>query len=155
MYGSVCLTGWSDCCIRAYFPESGRLMYMVNKAYGSSVTAVAAYNSCQYIISGSDLGHVAVWKVPARRKTNDINQAYKHFLLKEHKATVTGIKIKKDDSNCVTSSIDGSCIIWDLKSVFPVLLYKYCWRVFVFCKPDSVHILSHLINQSVSFFAGS
>jgi WD40 repeat protein len=88
---------------------------MVNKAYGSSVTSIAAYNSCQYIISGSDLGHVVVWKVPIYRKTKDINQAHKHFLFKEHKAAVTCIKIKMDDSSCVTSSLDGSCIIWDLK----------------------------------------
>lgn len=117
------MTGWSDCCVRAYSPESGHLLYMVNHAYGSSVTAVAAYHNCQFIMSATDLGHVVVWKVPVLRKVSgDINQAEKHFVLKEHKATVTSIKIKRDDSNCVTSSIDGSCIIWDLQLVL-ILFY--------------------------------
>uniref|UniRef100_A0A8C7HXA9 Cilia- and flagella-associated protein 52 n=1 Tax=Oncorhynchus kisutch TaxID=8019 RepID=A0A8C7HXA9_ONCKI len=34
--------------------------------------------------------------------------------MKEHKATVTSIKIKSNDKECVTASSDGACIIWDL-----------------------------------------
>lgn len=89
-------------------------MYVVNSAYGAMVTAIATFSNCQKIVSGSDLGHVVVWDVPQWRVTNDLNYATKHFLLKEHKATVTCIKMIKDDSECVTSSIDGSCVIWDL-----------------------------------------
>jgi|SRR6218665_1140971 len=107
-------SGWSDCRIRAFYPESGKPMYVVNSAFGAMVTAIATYSNCQKIISGSDLGHVVVWDVPQWRVTNDLNYASKHFLLKEHKATVTCIKMIKDDTECVTSSIDGSCVIWDL-----------------------------------------
>ena len=109
--------GWSDCRIRSYYPESGRPMYMVNKAYGSKVTAVTAYHNCQRFISGSDLGHVVVWEVPEPNYVTDVNHVYKHFLLKEHKAEVTCIQIRRNDIECVTSSIDGSCVIWDLELV--------------------------------------
>lgn len=34
--------------------------------------------------------------------------------MKEHKATVSCIKIKSDDKECVTASSDGACIIWDI-----------------------------------------
>ncbi|CDQ63410.1 unnamed protein product [Oncorhynchus mykiss] len=34
--------------------------------------------------------------------------------MKEHKATITSIKIKSNDKECVTTSSDGACIIWDL-----------------------------------------
>ena len=34
--------------------------------------------------------------------------------MKEHKGTVTSIKIRNNDMECVSSSSDGSCIIWDL-----------------------------------------
>ena len=34
--------------------------------------------------------------------------------MKEHKATITCIKIKSNDKECVTASSDGACIIWDL-----------------------------------------
>ena len=110
-------SGWSDCRIRSYYPESGRPQYIVNKAYGSKVTAVAAYHSCQRFVSGSDLGHVVVWDVPEPNHRTDVNHVYKHFLLKEHKAEVTCIQIRRNDSECVTSSIDGSCVIWDLELV--------------------------------------
>uniref|UniRef100_A0A8C7SWI7 Cilia- and flagella-associated protein 52 n=1 Tax=Oncorhynchus mykiss TaxID=8022 RepID=A0A8C7SWI7_ONCMY len=34
--------------------------------------------------------------------------------MKEHKATITSIKIKSNDKECVTTSSDVACIIWDL-----------------------------------------
>jgi len=111
------MSGWSDCRIRSYYPESGRPMYVVNKAYGSKVTAIAAYHNCQRFISGSDLGHVVVWEVPEPNYVTDVNHVYRHFLLKEHKAEVTYIQVRRNDSECVTSSIDGSCVIWDLELV--------------------------------------
>ena len=92
-------------------------MYVVNKAYGSKVTAVAAYQNCRRFVSGSDLGHVVVWDVPEPNYVTDVNHVYRHFVLKEHKAEVTCIQIRRDDSECVTSSIDGSCVIWDLELV--------------------------------------
>jgi len=100
-------------------------MYIVNKAYGSKVTAVAAYHNCQRFISGSDLGHVVVWEVPEPNYVTDVNHVYKHFLLKEHKAEVTCIQIRRNDSECVTSSIDGSCVIWDLELVQFHSQHKY------------------------------
>jgi WD40 repeat protein len=111
--------GWTDCCIRGYYPESGKPMYVAKKAYGTMVTAIAAYRNCRFIISGSDIGHVVVWKLPdqVNLKSDEIPHATLHFILKEHKARVTAIRVNKDDSACVTSSIDGSCIIWNLRSV--------------------------------------
>ena len=35
--------------------------------------------------------------------------------LKEHKGSVTCIKLRKNDAECVSASTDGTCIIWDLK----------------------------------------
>lgn len=37
--------------------------------------------------------------------------------MKEHKGTVTCIKIKSDDKECVSASSDGACIIWDIVCV--------------------------------------
>lgn len=34
--------------------------------------------------------------------------------MKEHRGTVTCIKIKSDDKECVSASSDGACIIWDI-----------------------------------------
>lgn len=35
-------------------------------------------------------------------------------VLKEHISTVSCIKLKKNDQECVTASLDGTCIIWDI-----------------------------------------
>lgn len=37
--------------------------------------------------------------------------------LKEHKGSVTCIRLRKNDTECVSASTDGTCIIWDLKYV--------------------------------------
>ena len=36
-------------------------------------------------------------------------------MLKEHKAEVTSIAVRKNNNECVSSSSDGTCIVWDLK----------------------------------------
>lgn len=35
--------------------------------------------------------------------------------LKEHKGAVNDIRVRSDDSECVSASADGSCIVWCLK----------------------------------------
>ena len=113
----VVRTGWDDGRIRAYYPESGRPFYVMDNAYGGSVTALETLSDCRRVISGSNLGHVVVWEVPpigAECKSGPVHVT-RHFLLKEHKAEVTCIRARMSDTECVTSSSDGSCIIWDLQ----------------------------------------
>ena len=111
------LTGWDDGRIRTYYPESGRPFYTMDNAYGGSVTALETLPDCRHVISGSNLGHVVVWEVPgvaAESKSGPLHVT-RHFLLKEHKAAVTCIRARSSDAECVTSSSDGSCIVWDLQ----------------------------------------
>jgi len=112
-------TGWDDGRIRAYYPESGRPFYLMDNAYGGSVTALETLSDCRHVISGSNLGHVVVWEVPgvagADGKSGPLHVT-RHFLLKEHQAAVTCIKVaRRTDNECVSSSSDGSCIIWDIQ----------------------------------------
>jgi len=118
--GGWVYAGWDDGRIRAYYPESGRPFYIMDNAYGGSVTALETLSDCRHVISGSNLGHVVVWEVPGvggvDSKSGGPLHVTRHFLLKEHKAAVTCIKVAgRTDSECVTSSSDGSCIIWDLQ----------------------------------------
>ena len=112
-------SGWDDGQIRAFSPETGHLMYSMEHAYGGSTTALATTKDSQHIVSGSNIGHVVVWKAPNSSSLTNVKNGSaisvkKHDLLKEHKAKVTCIKINAKGTECVTSSIDGSCIIWDL-----------------------------------------
>lgn len=53
--------------------------------------------------------------------------------LKKHKATVTCIKIKSDDKECVSASSDGACIIWDIVWVASLHKhYSYTYSMFPF-----------------------
>jgi len=112
--GKSIISGWDDGRIRAFYPESGKPMYTMENAYGGSVTALATFSDCKHVISGSNLGHVVVWEVPCNLQGKGHVNVTRHHLLKEHKAAVTCIKVRKNDAECVTSSIDGSCIVWDL-----------------------------------------
>ncbi|XP_030362455.1 cilia- and flagella-associated protein 52 isoform X2 [Strigops habroptila] len=77
--GKSIISAWNDGTIRAFTPETGQPMYVVNHAHSLGVTAIAATSDCKRIISGGGEGQV-----------------------------------KKDDRECVTASLDGTCIIWDI-----------------------------------------
>ncbi|OWK14718.1 hypothetical protein Celaphus_00001022, partial [Cervus elaphus hippelaphus] len=98
---------WDDGRIRAFAPETGRLMYVINNAHRIGVTAIATTSDCKRIISGGGEGEVRVWHIG--HQTQKLEEA-----LKEHKSSVSCIRVKKSNEECVTASTDGTCIIWDL-----------------------------------------
>ncbi|XP_023601107.1 cilia- and flagella-associated protein 52 [Myotis lucifugus] len=101
------LMAWDDGKIRAFAPETGRLMYAINNAHRIGVTAIATTSDCKRIISGGGEGEVRVWQIGCQ--TQKLEEA-----LKEHKSSVSCIRVKSNDEECVTASTDGTCIIWDL-----------------------------------------
>ncbi|NXK80261.1 CFA52 protein, partial [Amazona guildingii] len=105
--GKSIISAWNDGTIRAFTPETGQPMYVVNHAHSLGVTAIAATNDCKRIISGGGEGQVRVWEI--REMTQKLAE-----VLKEHVSAVSCIKVKKDDQECVTASLDGTCIIWDI-----------------------------------------
>eukprot|EP00002_Diphylleia_rotans_P013043 TRINITY_DN253_c0_g1_i1.p1 TRINITY_DN253_c0_g1~~TRINITY_DN253_c0_g1_i1.p1 ORF type:complete len:608 (-),score=132.32 TRINITY_DN253_c0_g1_i1:424-2247(-) len=105
--GTGIISGWSDGRIRVFYPQSGKLMYVINDAHPKGVTAVAATSDCRRIISGGNDGSVRVWSVSKEKQVMETS-------MKEHKGAVSSIQVKRNDSECVSSSADGSTIIWDL-----------------------------------------
>ncbi|XP_059937268.1 cilia- and flagella-associated protein 52 isoform X2 [Mesoplodon densirostris] len=105
--GKSIISAWDDGKIRAFAPETGRLMYVINNAHRIGVTAIATTRDCKRVISGGGEGEVRVWQIG--HQTQKLEEA-----LKEHKSTVSCIRVKKSNEECVTASTDGTCIIWDL-----------------------------------------
>lgn len=73
---------------------------------------------CRHIVSGGGEGSVRVWEIRrglTRRGFAAVTTTALLFTLKEHQNTVTCIKVRRNDAECVTSSYDGSCVIWDLQ----------------------------------------
>ena len=59
--GRSILSGWNDGKIRAFLPQSGRLLYAINDAHNHGVTALAPTNDCTRIVSGGMEGEVRIW----------------------------------------------------------------------------------------------
>lgn len=117
--GSLIVSGWSDGKLRGFGPQSGKLIFSVNDAHKPEsgkaskvggrlgVTAVCTDHSGSVIATGGSDGLVRVWRLSG--KTCSLVAS-----MKEHKATVNAVVVSHDDTECVTASDDGSCIVWDL-----------------------------------------
>lgn len=117
--GKVIVSGWSDGKVRGFGPQSGKLIYAINDAHKlqgmkrisgahAGVTAIAVDSLNERIVTGGADSQVRVWRIQG--------QSYKmEASMKEHKATVNAISINRSDTECVSASDDGSCIVWDLK----------------------------------------
>ncbi|XP_053310115.1 cilia- and flagella-associated protein 52 [Spea bombifrons] len=105
--GKSIISAWNDGKIRAFTPESGRLMYTIENAHSMGVTAIAPTNDCKRIISGGGEGQMRVWEV-GKDRCRLVES------MKEHKSAVTCIKVKSNNRECLTASSDGTCIIWDI-----------------------------------------
>jgi len=107
--GSAILSGWSDGKIRAFGPQSGKLLWVVNDAHVGGVSALAACNNPELMVSGGVDGQVRIWRVSNESRVMLGS-------MKEHKGTVTCIRVRSNDSECVSCSDDGSALVWDLQS---------------------------------------
>ncbi|GLC39328.1 Cilia- and flagella-associated protein 52 [Pleodorina starrii] len=105
--GSAILSGWSDGRIRAFGPQSGKIIFTINDAHQKAVTAIASTSDSSKIISGGEEGMVRVWRLGRTSQSLEAS-------MKDHKGPVNCIRVKFADDECVSASSDGSCIIWDL-----------------------------------------
>ncbi|EDV27747.1 Cilia- and flagella-associated protein 52 [Trichoplax sp. H2] len=144
--GKTIISGWNDGKIRAFTPESGKEIYTLHDAHNKGVTAIASTSDCQRIISGGGEGQVRVWQISAKKQT--LLEA-----MKEHKGSVSCIKIRKNDQECVTASTDGTCIIWDLQRfvrnqiIFANTLFKgVCYR------PDECQIITCGTDRKIGYW---
>ncbi|NXT26149.1 CFA52 protein, partial [Syrrhaptes paradoxus] len=105
--GKSIISAWNDGKIRAFVGDTGRPLYVIDHAHSLGVTAIAATSDCKRIISGGGEGQVRIWEIG--EKTQKLGE-----ILKEHVSAVSCIKITKNDRECVTASLDRTCIIWDI-----------------------------------------
>ena len=105
--GGSIISGWNDGKIRAFAPQSGRLLYTINDAHPHGVTCLLGSSDCTRIVSGGKEGNVRVWRIGPESQTMLAS-------MKEHKGPVNCLALRANDSECVSASSDGSAIIWDL-----------------------------------------
>ncbi|TPX43498.1 hypothetical protein SeMB42_g04690 [Synchytrium endobioticum] len=149
--GSSLITGWNDGKIRSFGPQSGRLQFEINDAHRRCVTAVAVTDVWNdrgdyKIVSGGDDGQVRIWAIS--RQVQTLEEA-----MKEHKGTVTCIKIRRNNNECVSSSSDGSCIVWDLtRRVRSQVLFAPSFFKAVVYYPDESQLLTSGTDRKVAYW---
>jgi WD40 repeat protein len=77
--GSLILSGWSDGKVRAFYPESGSVKFVIHDAHALGVTAVNATSRGDRVITGGADGKVRFW---------DVNSLKMISSLSEHKTKV-------------------------------------------------------------------
>lgn len=112
--GNLIISGWNDGKIRAFAPTSGKLAFSLPDAHMGGVTALACFNNSGEIISGGVDGRVRRWTDGAN--DYDLSTSIPQMIgnVKEHSKKVTSVKLVRDDSEVITSSADGSIIIWSV-----------------------------------------
>jgi WD40 repeat protein len=144
--GRSIVSGWSDGKVRAFLPQSGKLLYVINDAHKNGVTALSTTSDSGRIVTGGMEGEVRVWKLGRQTQTMDAS-------LKEHRQRVWSIIINAEDSQAVTASSDGSCIIWDLKTKTRVLcLFESTMFKSIAYHPDESQLLTTGSDRKVAYW---
>ena len=121
-------------------------MFAINDAHNHGVTSIAGTNDCQKIVSGGMEGEVRVWRIG--RQTQIMEGS-----LKEHRGRVSDIKINKQDTQAVSSSYDGSAIIWDIINNTRVMcLFESTMFKQVLYHPDESQVLTTGSNRKVTYW---
>lgn len=144
--GKSIISAWNDGKIRAFKPQSGQELYTIHDAHKQGVTAIATTSDSKRIVSGGGEGQVRVWDILPQRRVM-------RAAMKEHKGVVTCIKIRANNMECVSSSDDGTCIIWDLNRfvrnqiIFANTLFKaVCYQ------PEETQLLSGGSDRKISYW---
>jgi WD40 repeat protein len=59
--GKSIISGWSDGKIRAFGPQTGKLLYTITDAHVHGVTAIVGTSDSTKIVSGGKEGQVRAW----------------------------------------------------------------------------------------------
>lgn len=144
--GKSIISGWSDGKIRAFLPQSGKLLYVINDAHHHGVTAITATTDCQKVVSGGSEGEVRVWKIGKQTQTMEAS-------LKEHRGRVWSIQISKNNDQALSASGDGSCIIWDLNSYSRIIcLFESTLFKQVVFHPEEYQLLTTGSDRKITYW---
>jgi WD40 repeat protein len=110
--GTCIVSGWNDGKVRAFYPESGKLMYTIDDCHRKGVASIALSKDGTKLITGGIDSVIRIWNINKQQNVQSMITS-----LKEHKSTVTSITMNDSNTVFITSSADGSCVIWDLTSL--------------------------------------
>mmetsp|Transcript_9086 Transcript_9086/g.9044 ORF Transcript_9086/g.9044 Transcript_9086/m.9044 type:complete len:368 (-) Transcript_9086:27-1130(-) len=144
--GKSIISGWNDGKIRAFLPQSGKLLYAINDAHRHGVTAIISANNSTRVLSGGIEGEVRIWKIGKQTQTMESS-------MKEHRGRVWAIQINRNNDLAVTASSDGSCIVWDLRSFTRVIcLFESTMFKQVLYNADESQLLTTGSDRKITYW---
>ena len=144
--GKSIFSGWHDGKIRAFLPQSGKLLYTINDAHTNGVTAVTATKCSTKLISGGMNGEIRIWKIGKQSQTIEAS-------LKEHRSRVWSIQVNSLNDRAISASADGSCIIWDIKNYTRIacMFESTMFKQLVFY-PDDSQIITCGSDKKITYW---
>lgn len=144
--GKSIVSAWNDGVIRAFTPLTGKLIYHIPNAHNKGCSALAVSHCNRYLVSGGIEGQVRLWQIePTRQSLIGV--------LKEHRGTIGSVDFNVFNTEVVSSSSDGTCIIWDIrrmtrKSVLYANTQFSCAKYY----PTGVQIIATGTDRRVSWW---
>ncbi|CAH1391738.1 unnamed protein product [Nezara viridula] len=144
--GRAIWTSWNDGNIRAFTPQSGKLITTIFDAHNKGVSAIAATKDGKKLLSGGIEGQIRIW---------ELKGIYQKLtaVLKEHKGPVSSIDIAPSDLEAASASTDGTCIIWDIqKCVRVAILFSQTLFMGVKYHPSGCQLLTCGTNRQIGYW---
>lgn len=147
--GGTIISGWDDGKIRAFYPETGRLKFIINDAHDKVTSLSVCGNdnvSPWRLVSGGAEGKVRVWNITSATQSMAVS-------LKEHRGSVNCIRMNRDGTQCVSASADGSCIVWDMERYVRITAF-FEQNMFesILYHPDESQFLTCGSNHKISYW---
>ncbi|XP_050394458.2 cilia- and flagella-associated protein 52 [Patella vulgata] len=157
--GSSIYSAWADGKIRAFGfdPKTSNIVdkCVINEAHNKGVTAIACTSDGRCIISGGGEGQVRIWSIQENYDARG-KKVYRGVLIetmKEHKGSVSAIKVRDNDKECTSASTDGTCIIWDLeKKVRSQIVFANTLFQCVGYGADACHIVTCGTDRKIGYW---
>ncbi|XP_066999965.2 cilia- and flagella-associated protein 52 [Anabrus simplex] len=144
--GRSIVSGWNDGIIRAFTPQTGRLIYSILSAHSKGVSVLRMTSDDKMIVSGGVEGQIRIWDIKPTCQTLT-------KILKEHKAPITSIALSRSDTEAVSACTDGTCIIWDLtRQVRSQVLFANTQFMSACFFPTGVQILTTGTDRKIGYW---
>eukprot|EP00038_Savillea_parva_P023512 m.41267 g.41267 ORF g.41267 m.41267 type:complete len:608 (-) comp6109_c0_seq1:190-2013(-) len=144
--GTLLLSGWDDGAVRCFLPESGALKWEQYDAARGGVNVVVTTNCGTRFVTGGADSQLRMWRV-CERGCELLG------LAPEHTGEITSIMLSKNDEEAVSSSLDGSCIIWDMvKFARKQIIMANSLFMAVKYRPDEAQVLTVGTDRKVAYW---
>jgi WD40 repeat protein len=156
--GKSIISGWNDGKVRAFYPETGRLQYVIHDCHSAEkggVTAIALSRDGGRLVTGGKDSLVRIWALSTDVSSGKVSSKMLASL-REHQSEVSWMAMKSDDTEFVSASHDGSCVLWDLTKCSRLnALFASTQFECVLFHPDGSQLITAGTDRQIAYWDAS